>query len=112
QAAEEAARLHERERIARELHDSVAQQLFRLGIELRRVAESDDGTARELEEARQLLADASGRLRRAVREELPGPGRERLADELRALCSAFEVRTGIRCTCRPALPSEPPSPLA
>lgn len=111
-AAKETARLHERERIAHELHDSVSQQLFRVGIELRRLAESDPVRAGELDVARGLLADASAHLRRAVREELPARAREALADEVRGVCAAFAVRASTPCDCEVSLPAEPPEALA
>ncbi|HEX4979016.1 MAG TPA: GAF domain-containing protein [Acidimicrobiales bacterium] len=111
-AAKETARLQERERIARELHDSVAQQLFRVGLELRRVAERDAGVGGEIETSRRLLADASAHLRQALHDDLPVGRRAHLTDEVRAQCAAFTVRTGIACTCTVDLPVEPPEPLA
>jgi signal transduction histidine kinase len=99
-AAGSQARLAERTRIARELHDSVSQQLFSLNLlaggmrralppesELRRQAESMERTVdRTMREMRAMLLEL-----RPVGLEDAG-----LVAALDELCLAYEARLGIR----------------
>jgi len=94
------AQERERLRIARELHDTVAQDLWRLSFQV----ESIDKAA-EKNERRELCADvAKGQKEvmqrvRNICDNLIPPDfqRRRFDDALRTLCYNFEQRTGIEC---------------
>lgn len=59
--------VEEQERIARELHDTVLQHLFAIGIELQTVAERcDDGPARHIHELAHQLNGLIGQIRARV----------------------------------------------
>lgn len=112
-AAGAAARRDERNRIARDLHDSVSQDLFSAnllagglrralpaGSHLRRQAESMERTLeRTMREMRAMLLE----LRPVALEEAG------LAAALRDLCQAFEARLGIRITTEIDAPELPPA---
>jgi signal transduction histidine kinase len=94
------AQERERSRIARELHDTVAQDLWRLSFQ----AESIDKAA-ESEQRRKLCAEVvKGQKEvmqkvRSICDNLIPPDfqRRRFDDALRNLCYNFEQRSGIKC---------------
>jgi signal transduction histidine kinase len=101
QAAQaEAARMAERGRIAREMHDVLAHSLSALALQLEttRLLARDRGTdpqvLQALDEAHHLAAGGLEEARRAISaargDELPGPER------LPALGEAFEEQSGVR----------------
>lgn len=112
-AAQEAARLEERARIAQDLHDSVAQAIFRAGIELRRFSEKWPQHAEALRCARENVSDAGARLRDAINSEGVGTLPTVVMEErVRVLATAFAARTGCSCVVRVDLPAEPADGLA
>ncbi|NUR82510.1 MAG: HAMP domain-containing protein [Nonomuraea sp.] len=109
-AARTEARQAERGRIARELHDSISQDLFSLSLlaagmrraaprELREAAESMERTsARAMREMQALLLEL-----RPVALEHAG-----LVPAIQELCHAYETRLGLRVTaCLEPIPLSP-----
>ncbi len=99
------AQEHERSRIARELHDTVAQDLLRLSLQTEIIKKE----AVSEKQSQLCMAVAEGqtellnRIRNICNDLLPpdfqpsGIDHIRLPDALRTLCGAFEKRTGIEC---------------
>jgi signal transduction histidine kinase len=94
------AQEQERERIARELHDTVAQDLLRLSFQTETIEETEDRDQR----GRLCAEVVSGqkeimRRIRTICENLIPPDFQhgRLIDALQTLCHKFEQRTGITC---------------
>jgi len=92
------AQEQERSRIARELHDTVAQDLWRLSFQ----TESIDKAAEGAERHRLCTEVAKGQKEiiqrvRSICDNLIPPDfqRRRFDDALRSLCYSFEQRTGI-----------------
>jgi signal transduction histidine kinase len=96
------AQEHERTRIARELHDTVAQDLLRLSLQTElikkdAVSEKQSRLCAEVAEGQTELLNRI----RSICDDLIPPDFQlvpRLPDALRNLCNAFEKRTGIECT--------------
>jgi signal transduction histidine kinase len=94
------AQEQERERIALELHDSVAQDLLRLSLQTELIDKTADPAQRS-----RLCAEVSGGQKELIRhirnicENLIPPDFERrgLPEALQILCHRFEKRTGIEC---------------
>jgi two-component system, NarL family, sensor histidine kinase LiaS len=101
QTHEELAGLEERNRLARDLHDSVKQQVFATAMQVgaaRTVLESDPGTAASrLDEAERLAQQAQRELTALIRELRPaaleGKG---LAAALRELLGQWSRQSGIQ----------------
>jgi signal transduction histidine kinase len=95
-----AAQEQERSRIARELHDTVAQDLLRFSLQ----TEMINKNAVSAEQSR-LCTEVSGGLKETVQrvrnicDNLIPPDFQRrgLPDALKNLCHTFELRTGIEC---------------
>jgi len=104
------AQEHERSRIARELHDTVAQDLLRLSLQTEiikkdAISEKQSGLCDEVARGQMELLS---RIRNICNDLIPPdfqpsginykePPVPRLPDALRTLCGAFEKRTGIEC---------------
>ena len=102
------AQEQERSRIARELHDTVSQDLWRLSFQ----TDSIDKTADSAERSRLCAEVVNGQkeLMRRVRDICdtlipPDFHRRGLGDALRRLCYNFRQRTGVECqvTCKMGL---------
>lgn len=113
--AEELARLRERQRIARALHETVAQMLFTIGLETEWCLKhpSPDGEARQkLQTIRRLAARSSDELRSAIfaLRSRYLPRGEGLVPLLREQVSEFEAESGIAATLivPDGFPSLPP----
>jgi signal transduction histidine kinase len=93
------AQEQERERIAMELHDSVAQDLLRLSLQTEMIETAAP------EDRSRLFAEVTGGHRELIRqirnicEDLIPPDfhRRGLPETLQNLCRKFEQRTGIEC---------------
>jgi signal transduction histidine kinase len=102
-AQAQAARLAERQRLAREMHDVLAHSLSGLMLQLegaRMLAADDPGDPQLpeiIERARQLSKSGLEEARRAIGllrdDELPGPGPERLA----GLAAHYQEVSGVPC---------------
>ena len=99
--AAELVRLQERQRIAETLHDTVAQKLFRIGIEAewcQQKAPAGEEVAQRIETVRRLVARAGYDLRSAI-FALRGTahaGESSLVALLRSHLSEFQAESGIR----------------
>lgn len=96
------AMLEERQRLAREMHDSLAQTLTYLGVRnqiITRLAErgETEGILRETASLKQVLGEAHADMRRSIFQlkESSQP-KSLLADRWRRILSDFEERTGIQ----------------
>ncbi len=107
--------LHERQRLARVLHDTVAQHLFAIGLEARWCIENsalDEQVERRLQAIRRLAAHSSCQLRSAIfalyRPYLAED--DGLLDLLKAQVMEFQARTHIAASviASPQFPSLPP----
>jgi signal transduction histidine kinase len=94
----ELAVLRERQALASELHDSVAQSLFAIGIAAQTSAEGNDPEllARKLEEIEQVAARAGSELRTALARLSRAPERVAFEARFEAELRLFERRTGRR----------------
>jgi len=94
------AQEQERGRIARELHDTVAQDLWRLSFQTENIDKTTDPAERS-----RLCAEVAGEQKELMRrirgicDNLIPPDFQRrgLADSLGSLCFNFRQRTGIAC---------------
>ena len=94
------AQEQERGRIARELHDTVAQDLWRLSFQTDSIGKTEN-----VQERSRLCAEVVSEQKelmrriRAICDNLIPPDFQRrgLADTLGSLCSNFQQRTGIEC---------------
>jgi signal transduction histidine kinase len=113
------ARLAERERLTRELHDSVVQQVFSLRLHATALAEQlecDNGTIERANvqkvshELAELSESALADLRELLFELRPSSLRGGLLDAVRAHASRIAGREGLRIavTCEDELPGLPP----
>ncbi|MEO3823149.1 GAF domain-containing sensor histidine kinase [Actinomadura sp. B10D3] len=104
----------ERNRLARELHDAVAQKLFSLRLTARTasaLAERDPGRAvKELEQVERLAAEALAELRAVIFELRPADLADGLVSSLRkhveVLDRAYETSVGITADEAVVLPEE------
>lgn len=107
------ARLEERTRIAREIHDTLAQGLTAIGLDiegaLRHLADDPERARERLERARATTRDSLEEARQSVLDlrEAP-PGGRSLAGALAALGRTFTSETGVQVEMQvgeePALP--------
>lgn len=104
QQAQEAAIREERNRIARDLHDSIKQQLFSLSASLAaaqvRWDDDRDGARQALDDARRSAQEASAEMRALLQQLRPaalaGAG---LPQALAEQCEALQYRTGAKVHC-------------
>jgi len=101
--AEELARLQERQRIAQALHDTVAQMLFRIGLEAEWFQENlpqDEDTLKRVQTVQRLVARSSYELRSAIfalrNRDLAGD--HSLVQLLEEQVAEFQDETGIQAT--------------
>ena len=97
----------ERERIAQDLHDSTAQHLTAIGlnlIALKGARQSSDTTSRAMEDMRLSLDEASKELRAFTYLLFPPAlAEDGLSATLRRYVTGFERRTGVRVSIRDSL---------
>lgn len=89
-----AAVIEDRQRIARDLHDSIIQDLFAVGLSLQAVTAKipDEEMRSSIEEAASHLDDSITSLRRFIFDlRPPGPGGRNLKDELSELLGRLAV---------------------
>ena len=94
------AQENERGRLYRELHDTVAQDLRYLSLEMNKIGKTEEKTLREklCTDAASLQATLIGRLRGICNNLVPPDfSFQGLPDALRRLCLDFGKRTGIDC---------------
>jgi two-component system, NarL family, sensor kinase len=100
------ARAEERGRVARQIHDTLAQRLTAIGLHLEAALDAMPSGGRQRQAADQLqralaLSKASLDEARAAMRELRTPGNGRpLPEALSALAHAFSAETGIRVHLR------------
>jgi signal transduction histidine kinase len=103
-----AALLEDRERIARDLHDSIIQDLFAVGLSLQsasgRVASHPTEVAARIEEAVEQLDETIGALRRFIFDLRPPmwarPSlRRELADLVGQLSAPYDARVSLDVNC-------------
>jgi signal transduction histidine kinase len=88
----------ERGRIARDLHDTVAQDLRGLGLKITRIGRGGEKSAELCREAADDQAKILDRVRDICTYLIPPDFHNAgLPDSLRQLCSEFGKRTGIEC---------------
>lgn len=96
---EELAILRERERLAMDLHDTVAQIFFSIGMEAERLREVVPASHRDrLEYLRELASRGAARVRAAIAElhDRGGlPGDANIYRQLAALIEEFKTRSGL-----------------
>ena len=107
-----AALLEERERIARDLHDSIIQDLFAVGLSIQAQANQIDPVHAEVRErldrAVEKLDETITALRRFIFDLRPPvwarPSlRQQLADLVGQLSGPYEARVTVDCACPPDL---------
>lgn len=114
EARQQLAVVEERNRLARDLHDSVKQQLFAVGMQVAaadELAERDPTEARShLAAAHQLIGQAKQELNVLIQELRPAAlGDRGLVPALRELCADWSHSSGIAATVRAQ--GEQPAPL-
>ena len=100
--SQEMARLRERERLANNLHDTVAQLFYTIGLEAKQgldaLADDDLSPAAHLETISRLSAQGSSEVRNVIFALSQDDGQETLPCALRTLVREFEDTTAIE-TC-------------
>ena len=99
--SEEMARLRERERLAHDLHGTVAQLFYSVGLEAERgleVAAAGRSALAHLEAIHRIAAEGSAGVRSAIFELARNTGQEPLSCALQTLLQEFEEATAIE-TC-------------
>jgi signal transduction histidine kinase len=99
--SEEMARLRERERLAHNLHDTVAQLFYSVGLEAERgleAAAAGRSPLTHLEAIHCMAAEGSAGVRSAIFELARNAGQEPLSSALQTLLQKFEEATAIE-TC-------------
>jgi signal transduction histidine kinase len=94
------AQEEERTRIARELHDTVAQDLRLLGLQISHINRdtSDRQTKERLDDLAQNEKNILGRIRSICSDLIPPNFKfHSLSDALEMLCHDFGTRTGVEC---------------
>jgi len=109
-----AALLEERERIARDLHDSIIQDLFAVGLSIQAQANQidpvHDEVRRRLDDAVEKLDGTITSLRRFIFDLRPPvwarPSlRQQLADLVGQLSGPYQARVALEVSCPPDLPA-------
>ena len=109
-----AALLEERERIARDLHDSIIQDLFAVGLSIQAQANQidpvHDEVRRRLDDAVEKLDDTITSLRRFIFDLRPPvwarPSlRQQLADLVGRLSGPYQAQVTVDVSCPPDLPA-------
>jgi signal transduction histidine kinase len=101
----ELAVLRERERLARDLHDSLGHTLVALSVQLEAIQRlyrvDAEAASAQVEEMKELTRSSMGALRRSL-AGLRAPGLEErpLRPALQALCVEFGQRTGLEVACQ------------
>lgn len=113
----ELAALRERERLARDLHDSLGHALVALSVQLEAIQRlyrvDPDQASAQVEALKTLTRDSMGELRRSLEGlRAPGLGDQPLAEALQALAVAAGTRTGLAVACRVTGPAEQLPPAA
>jgi signal transduction histidine kinase len=102
--ADERARTEERERIARELHDSISQDLFSVSLiagGFQRALPADSPLQNEVAALRDTVSGAMSEMRALLLELRPAALDERgLVPALEDLCAAYEQRLGVSVDAR------------
>jgi signal transduction histidine kinase len=101
----EIAVLRERERLARDLHDSLGHALVALSVQLEAIQRlyrvDPERAAAQVDDMKDLTRSSMGALRRSVAGlRTPGLGERALGPALRALCADCGQRTGIETICQ------------
>ncbi|MCG0239858.1 MAG: histidine kinase [Firmicutes bacterium] len=111
--AYEAGALAERTRLARDLHDTVNQELFSLALLVaaarRRLEQGDvEGLGGELREAEAMARHAHSTIRALILQlRPPDLAQQGLAAALREYVASFAARHGLEATCRAEVPPLP-----
>lgn len=101
----ELAVLQERERLARDMHDSLGHNLVALSVQLEAVqrlySTDPEAASRMLDNLKSLTRTSMDELRRTLAGlRSPGLGGQALDEALRKMCADFSQRTGSEVTCR------------
>jgi signal transduction histidine kinase len=101
----ELAVLRERERLARDLHDSLGHTLVALSVQLEAVQRlyrvDPEQASAQVDEMKALTRSSMDSLRRSLAGlRSPGLGDSALRPALQALCVDFGQRTGLEVTCQ------------
>ena len=113
----ELAALRERERLARDLHDSLGHALVAISVQLEAIqrlyrVDADKASA-QVEALKTLTRDSMGELRRSLEGlRAPGLGDQPLAEALQALAVTAGERTGLVVACRVTGPAAELPPAA
>ena len=92
------ARVEERSRLARDLHDSVLQDLTAASLKLRTLSSAVDGAAPQLRDLESMVVEQQRRIRRFV-EEQRGESADApvdICDQIRRQTELLEQRWGVR----------------
>ncbi len=113
----ELAALRERERLARDLHDSLGHALVAISVQLEAIqrlyrVDAEKASA-QVEALKGVTRESMQELRRALEGlRTPGLGDQPLTEALQALAVATGQRTGLAVTCRVTGPAEQLPPPA
>jgi len=112
----ELATLRERERLARDMHDSLGHALVTLSVQLEAVQRlypiNPTGASNQIDTLKSLIRTSMESLRRAL-AGLRAPGLENrpLSQALCDLCEEMRQRTGLQITCQTAAETDRLNPL-
>jgi signal transduction histidine kinase len=101
----ELAVLRERERLARDLHDSLGHDLVTLSVQLEAIQRlylvDPEAASDQVDEMKAMTRSSMDALRRSIAGlRAPGLKDRALRPALQALCLEFAQRTGLEVTCR------------
>jgi signal transduction histidine kinase len=105
QRESELAVLHERERLARDLHDSLGHALVTLSVQLEAIQRlyrvDPDAASAQVDEMKAMTRSSMDALRRAIAGlRIPDLADRALRPALQALCADFAQRTGLEVSCQ------------